>query len=109
MEFKRCQAFVTFKGNCIDVENLIGLNSSFVFFNKGDSDLDFKIQSPSYFFLKDLVTGNVIPITEMKEHFELINSKGEVFVNSLDLHPENIGIYLSMLENRSEEEEDEWN
>ncbi len=97
----KVEAFISFKGQFLQINEFGGMNQDLILFNPETVDgiLDYKIQLAEKLFLKKIGTDKFVSIKDMKEHFIIINHKGNEIARSTNLHPEIVTMMLEEISN----------
>ena len=93
------EAYVPFQGDFLRIEELGGINEHFIVFNPDYSSgkPDYKIQLTENVLVKVPTSDQLIPIYELPEEFEIINSNGDEIGDSDDLRPEFVEFIIDMV------------
>ena len=98
---ERYKGLVPFGNGIIPIDGIVAINKAFVLFNhkviKEPPFYDCNIQDSSLILLQKESDDTVISITEMKNHFFLVNNNGEVIADSRKL-PSDVEKYLEDLD-----------
>ncbi len=97
----KVEAWVSFQGDFLRIEELGGINEHFIVFNPDYSGgkLDYKIQLTEKVLAKTLTSDQLIPIYDLPEDFVIINSYGDEIGDSDDLNPEFVDFVFDMIIN----------
>ena len=100
-KYLQVEAYVSFQQNFLQVEELGGINETYIVFNPDYSsgNPDYKIQFAEKMLLKKTTSHELIPIGEMEDDFVIINSAGDDIADSDNLRPEFADFILEMVVN----------
>jgi hypothetical protein len=98
---EKCEVYISFKNEIIQVEEIGGINQHFIVFNPemNNGVPDYRIQFSYLMMLKFENVDKLIPILDFPDEFIMINSKGEEISRSEDTNPEFVELILEKLEN----------
>ena len=91
--------YVPFQIGLLRIEELGGINEEFIVFNPDYSSgkPDYKIQLTENVLVKVPTSDQLIPIYELPEEFEIINSNGDEIGDSDDLRPEFVDFIIDIV------------